>query len=424
MHQPGDEVGLLGVLVVVAALDEAARAVADADDRDADLAVLAAARAGPRVAGRRAVAAVLRSCSLVLLLPVLVHDVEDSLDDGDGREDRDESEAGRERQRPGRPRLRDRPPATPVQISPIVRMTSRTSRGARPTLAMPVPGGEAEALGLGARVADHERRGHGRRGEDAPSVEAGGQRSRRRCRRRRSPRRRGRRSSRGTRRTSRRGRSRGRACRRTGRRSRTRGRGCRRAASAGRRRRRRDARAEEADDGQGVRREAEAADARARSGVARSRTRSRRPGETNEPVTTRRSAPRRLGRPRTRARARRTRRRPPGGAGRPSRGRPAGSRRGRRRGAGRGATTRAAGDRPTCVDELGDRRLGLGEPLDDPQPVHVSEGLVDEAAARAARRAGRRRTRWCCGRGQVRGTGGPPFGASAVASTTVYINLR
>ena len=45
VHQPGDEVVVLGVLVVVATLDEAARAVADADDRDADLAV-----AAPRLA--------------------------------------------------------------------------------------------------------------------------------------------------------------------------------------------------------------------------------------------------------------------------------------------------------------------------------------------------------------------------------------
>jgi hypothetical protein len=29
------------------------------------------------------------------------------------------------------------------------------------------------------------------------------------------------------------------------------------------------------------------------------------------------------------------------------------------------------------VDELGDRRLGVGEPLDDPQPVRVSECLVE-----------------------------------------------
>src|SRR5207245_8451378 len=37
VHEPRDEVGLGRVLVVIATLDEAARAVADADDRDADL---------------------------------------------------------------------------------------------------------------------------------------------------------------------------------------------------------------------------------------------------------------------------------------------------------------------------------------------------------------------------------------------------
>ena len=54
VHQARDEVVVLGVLVVVAALDEAARAVADADDRDADLAV-------PRRRPRRPAAR--RSCS-------------------------------------------------------------------------------------------------------------------------------------------------------------------------------------------------------------------------------------------------------------------------------------------------------------------------------------------------------------------------
>ena len=58
VHQAGDEVVLLGVLVVVAALDQAAGAVADADDRDADLAVAAPAGARPGVARRRAVLAV------------------------------------------------------------------------------------------------------------------------------------------------------------------------------------------------------------------------------------------------------------------------------------------------------------------------------------------------------------------------------
>ena len=51
VHQARDEVVLLGVLVVVAALDQAARAVADADDGDADLAVAAASGAAQVLAG-------------------------------------------------------------------------------------------------------------------------------------------------------------------------------------------------------------------------------------------------------------------------------------------------------------------------------------------------------------------------------------
>ena len=34
---------------------------------------------------------------------------------------------------------------------------------------------------------------------------------------------------------------------------------------------------------------------------------------------------------------------------------------------------------PDALDQLGDRGLALGEPLDDPQAVHVGEGLVDDA---------------------------------------------
>ena len=56
VHQARDEVVLLRVLVVVAALDEAARAVADADDGDPDLAVLAPGGTRPRVGRRDAVA--------------------------------------------------------------------------------------------------------------------------------------------------------------------------------------------------------------------------------------------------------------------------------------------------------------------------------------------------------------------------------
>ena len=58
VHQARDEVGRLGVLVVVAALHQAAGAVADADDGDADLAVAATSGPGPGVAGRTAVLAV------------------------------------------------------------------------------------------------------------------------------------------------------------------------------------------------------------------------------------------------------------------------------------------------------------------------------------------------------------------------------
>ena len=60
--------------------------------------------------------------------------------------------------------------------------------------------GEAEALGLGAGVADHERRGHGGGGQDRARPGSRRRRSPRRCRRRRSPRPSGRRRSPGTRR--------------------------------------------------------------------------------------------------------------------------------------------------------------------------------------------------------------------------------
>src|SRR6185295_5439523 len=121
VHQPGDEVVLLGVLVVVPALDEAARAVAHADDRDADLAVAAAPRAGPRVGGGAVLAAAVLAVaghSLLLCLggwwflrfgrvgwpsgegvgragsalPRLGDDVRDSLDRGDDAADRDDQQ--------------------------------------------------------------------------------------------------------------------------------------------------------------------------------------------------------------------------------------------------------------------------------------------------------------------------------------------
>ena len=103
VHQARDEVVLLGVLVVVAALDEAARAVADADDGDPDLAVLAPARHPPRCWSA--------SPPLLPFLPLVAHgrlrapvtgrrggggrlglaaDMEDPLDDGDDGADRDD----------------------------------------------------------------------------------------------------------------------------------------------------------------------------------------------------------------------------------------------------------------------------------------------------------------------------------------------
>ena len=63
-----------------------------------------------------------------------------------------------------RPRSRG---GDPARIRPIDRrITRRTSRGMTPTAAMPVPWREAEALGLGPGVADHERGAHGGRRED------------------------------------------------------------------------------------------------------------------------------------------------------------------------------------------------------------------------------------------------------------------
>ena len=57
VHQPRHEVVVFGVLVVIAPLDEAARAVAHADDRDTDLAVTATPRARPGVGRGRAILA-------------------------------------------------------------------------------------------------------------------------------------------------------------------------------------------------------------------------------------------------------------------------------------------------------------------------------------------------------------------------------
>ena len=159
VHQPRDEVVVVGVLVVVAALDEAARAVADADDRDADLAVAAAAGARPGVGRRHAVLAVapflltwfsvapglawagvvggglllawLRTWRIrwmtVMVAPMAM------IAEGDQQ---DEPAVGcRPRMLAGRPRS-----GTSAGMRPRLRMTRRISRGMTPTAAMPVPG--------------------------------------------------------------------------------------------------------------------------------------------------------------------------------------------------------------------------------------------------------------------------------------------
>src|SRR5204863_1463339 len=101
---------LLCVLVVIAALDEAARAVPDADDRYADLAVAATPGARPRVARIRpvlAVASVLgHDVSPLLLLDRgdvgrlgLAADMKDPLDDCDDGADEDDAEGELDRRR-------------------------------------------------------------------------------------------------------------------------------------------------------------------------------------------------------------------------------------------------------------------------------------------------------------------------------------
>ena len=199
-----------------------------------------------------------------------------------------------------------------------------------------------------------------------------------RCRCRRSPRRRGRRSSRGTRRAWWRGPSRGRACRRTGRRCRRRGRGRRRASQdwlaaakaatqvptkpisvsafgvrPSRPRRGRD----RASPGRG----------RARASPARHE------GAGHEAVCSRCSMPRTRRSCSAKARNASGRRRET--VSRPT-----------RRVWMRPATPEPAEvprderlAEPDPLDELGDGRLALGEALDDPQAVHVGERLVDDA---------------------------------------------
>src|SRR5487761_2599964 len=173
VHEPGDEVPLLGVLVVVAALDQAARTVADADDRDADLAVLALCP-GPG-AGRVRVGSVVAHAVRAPLLRVLLRHLNLCCllwMGGDGRWvggfdvllGRSEAyldacertwrtrwmtvivepsvmiaRAPARSAEPGASRAAAAPPARPAAHSPSVRTTRRTSRGMSPIDAMPVP---------------------------------------------------------------------------------------------------------------------------------------------------------------------------------------------------------------------------------------------------------------------------------------------
>ena len=66
-----------------------------------------------------------------------------------------------------------RPGRMPARTSPTVRITRRTSRGARPDVGHALARGEAQALRTGAGVADHERGEHGRGREDDRAREAG-----------------------------------------------------------------------------------------------------------------------------------------------------------------------------------------------------------------------------------------------------------
>ena len=80
------------------------------------------------------------------------------------------------------------------------------------------------------------------------------------------------------------------------------------------------------------------------------------------------------------------------------------------------------------IDELGDRGFALGEATDDPEPVHVGEGPVDEADRPEIIRlvddggdrgadAGARGAQ-----GMLRSAGGGD--PTAIGSIWVYINMR
>ena len=143
VHEAGDEVAVLGIGVVEAALHEAARAVADAHDGDADLAVA------------RTVA-VLR-CRAVRGS----HEISSPCCRSRRRWLRRQTCRMRWKTvttvRTAMPtRMATRPSTnpSPARAMPAMTRTSRSVRGARPTF-----GREADALRAGVRVADDERAG-------------------------------------------------------------------------------------------------------------------------------------------------------------------------------------------------------------------------------------------------------------------------
>lgn len=80
------------------------------------------------------------------------------------------------------------------------------------------------------------------------------------------------------------------------------------------------------------------------------------------------------------------------------------------------------------VDELGDRRLALGEPADDPEPVDVGQGLVDEAdgaeVVGLVDDGGDGRADAGGGGAQGKGSGCCRRDDPSVGSMAVYINMR
>ena len=169
VHEARDALGGVGVLVVLDALHEGGRAVADADDGDADLVVLVAGRAvgaRPGSVGLAHVSEFLfeksagnrpRPGPLVTARPGhAAHALSSrrtwkmrwkTVIDGQRR---------RARRRPARAARSRRATAPCANTSPIERITTRTARRGDADLAL-----DAERLGAGARVGDHQRDEHG-----------------------------------------------------------------------------------------------------------------------------------------------------------------------------------------------------------------------------------------------------------------------